>query len=33
MEAVEIGSENHHLFGLSTKTERLRGHRYYYEEL
>lgn len=33
IESIDIGEANHHLFGLSSKTERLTGHTYYYEEL
>ena len=33
IEPIDTGEENFHLFGLSSKTERLTGHTYYYEEL
>ncbi len=32
IEAIEIGEENYHLFGLNKHTERLKGHEYYYIE-
>ena len=32
IEANNMGTENHHLFGLSKNTERLPGHRFYYDE-
>ncbi|MCH6259023.1 hypothetical protein MLD52_20875 [Puniceicoccaceae bacterium K14] len=32
IEAIDIGEENHHLFGLSKKTERLPGHQNFFED-